>query len=128
MAVETNRSVAPRAGSKAYGWRWIGQVISGVLLLGLLGLHMIAHHFVVEGGLRDYADVLRYIGNPLILVIELVFLVVVTYHALIGVRSILFDLGLKPSQQKSLTNLLWIVGVLTVAYGIWLAVALFTRA
>ncbi len=71
---------------------------------------------------------LNYVGNPLIFVIEMVFLVVVTYHALIGVRSILFDLGLKPSQEKSVTNLLWIIGVITVAYGIWLAVTLFSRA
>ncbi len=49
MAVEMNRNATPRPASKSYGWRWIGQVISGILLLGLLGLHMIAHHFVVEG-------------------------------------------------------------------------------
>lgn len=106
---------------------WIGQALSGILLLALLGLHMISHHFVVEGGLRDYAQALDYLGSPLILVIELVFMLVVTYHALAGVRSILFDLGLKPSQERLVTRALVMIGGVTVGYGVWLAFALFSR-
>ena len=116
------------AGEKSNGLAWIGQAISGVLLLGLLGLHMIAHHFIVEGGLRDYAAVMDYIGNPLVFVIELVFLVVVTYHALLGIRALIFDLGLKPAQERLVTRLLVVVGLATVAWGVYLAAALFSRA
>ena len=36
-----------------------GPVVSGVLLLVLLTVHMVAQHFVVEGGLRTYGDVDR---------------------------------------------------------------------
>ena len=45
---------------------------SGVALLVLVTIHMVAHHFVVEevGGLRTYAQVLDYIANPVIFVIE----------------------------------------------------------
>jgi succinate dehydrogenase cytochrome b556 subunit len=107
---------------------WVAQAISGVLLLGLLGLHMIAHHFVVKGGLRDYQQVLVYLGNPLILVIELVFLVVVTYHALVGVRSIIFDLGLEPGQERTVTGVLTVIGAIVIIYGFYLAIALFSRA
>ncbi len=107
---------------------WIGQAVSGLLLLGLLGLHMIAHHFVVEGGLRDYQEVLAYLGSPLILVIELVFLVVVTYHAMVGVRSIIFDLGLEPGQERTVTGVLIAIGAVIVVYGFYLAITLFSRA
>lgn len=107
---------------------WILQAVSGVLLLGLLGLHMIAHHFIVEGGLREYAQVLDYVGSPVILVIELIFLVVVTYHALVGVRSIIFDLGLSDRQERTVTAVLVVVGLITVVYGVVLAVVLFSRA
>ena len=57
---------------------------------------MVAHHFVVDeiGGLRTYQQVLDYIGTPLIFVIEGVFLVVVTVHAMLGLRSVLLDFGL----------------------------------
>jgi succinate dehydrogenase hydrophobic anchor subunit len=110
------------------GWGWVGQALSGVLLLGLLGLHMIAHHFLVEGGLRDYAAVLNYVSSPAILAREIIFLVVVAYHALVGVRSVIFDLGLTPAQERTVTGLLFVVGVVTVGYGVWLALTLFSRA
>lgn len=106
---------------------WIGQALFGILLLTLPGLNMISHHFVVEGGLRDYAQVLNYVGGPLVLATGLAFMVMVAYHALAGARLILFDLGLKPSQERFVTRTLVIIGVLTVGYGFWLAFALFSR-
>jgi succinate dehydrogenase hydrophobic anchor subunit len=98
--------------------------VSGLLLILLLGLHMIAHHYVVEGGLRTFADVLDYVRNPIIFVLEVLFLLVVTPHAILGLRAIILDLG--PSKQ-AVTVINWvlgIVGVAATAYGIWLAVAL----
>ena len=35
---------------------WVAQVVSGVLLLVLLTVHMVAQHFVVEGGLRGRTE------------------------------------------------------------------------
>ena len=37
--------------------------MSGVLLLVLLTVHMVAQHFVVSGGPRTYADVVAWIRN-----------------------------------------------------------------
>ena len=56
--------------------RWRVTTYSGVALLVLVTVHMVAHHFVVDeiGGLRTYAQVLDYIANPVILVIECTFL------------------------------------------------------
>lgn len=107
---------------------WILQAGSGIMLLLLLGLHMIAHHFVVEGGLRGYEQVLAYVGNPVILVIEILFLVVVSYHAMVGVRNVVFDLGLTESQERSVTMVLTLLGLVMVVYGVFLAVTLFSRA
>lgn len=112
---------------KQGGLGWLGQAASGILLLILLGLHMIAHHFVVKGGLRGYQDVMAYISNPLIATIELIFLVVVTYHAMIGLRSVLFDLGLSKSQEKWVTRSVTALGVVMVAYGVWLMSTLLSR-
>jgi succinate dehydrogenase / fumarate reductase membrane anchor subunit len=103
---------------------WLLQVVSGALLILVLGLHMVAHHFVVEGGLRDFADVVAYISNPLIYVIELVFLVVVTIHAMLGLRAILLDLGPGESAIRAINWLLTLVGIGIVAYGVWLGVSL----
>ncbi|MCS6843341.1 MAG: hypothetical protein NZ528_03320 [Caldilineales bacterium] len=107
---------------------WVWQAITGVLLVILLSLHMIVHHFVVEGGLRTYQQVLDYVGNPLVVAVEILFLVTVTYHAMLGVRAILFDLNLSESQKALVTRVLTVLGVVVVAWGVFLALALFRAA
>ena len=57
------------AGKDSAGAWWIVQAITGLLLILLLGLHMIAHHFVVEGGLRNFEEVIDYVSNPVIFVL-----------------------------------------------------------
>ncbi|HEX8919343.1 MAG TPA: hypothetical protein VF898_12625 [Chloroflexota bacterium] len=96
------------------------QAATGMALLFLLGLHFVAQHFVAAGGLRSFSDVVSYLRNPVILGLELLFLVVVTSHALLGVRSILFDFGLSARMQQRVSKTLTLIGVLTATYGVWL--------
>jgi succinate dehydrogenase hydrophobic anchor subunit len=117
-------SARPLAGAGSLSWIW--QAITGVGLVILAGLHMIAHHFVVEGGLRNFQQVQAYLGNPLIWPLELLFLVCVTGHALLGVRAIIFDLGLSAAAERRVTQALWVIGVLLVGYGAWLTYAIVT--
>lgn len=109
---------------KRSSWGWFWQAATGVLLLLLLGLHMIAHHFVATGGIRDFQQVIEYLSNPLIIVTELAFLVSVTVHAMLGMRAILFDLGLSPQGERVVTYASVVIGVVTVVYGFWLTYAI----
>ena len=97
---------------------WLWQVFTGIGLVILLGLHFIANHFIAKGGLRDFAAVVAYLRNPIILVLEVLFLLCVTSHALLGVRAILVDLGLSERAEKRVGQALSLLGVLTVAYGL----------
>lgn len=106
--------------NKKSSWSWFWQSVTGIALLGLLGLHMVAHHFVVEGGLRDYQQVIEYLSNPLIVFTEIAFLIAVTVHAVLGVRSILFDLGLSARAERAVTWVSVVIGALTILYGFWL--------
>jgi len=110
--------------------RWRVTALSGVALLVLVTVHMIAHHFVVDevGGLRTYAQVLDYIANPVILVIECTFLVVVTIHAMAGLRSVLLDFGLSERMKRLVSRGVVILGAVTVAYGLALIGVLASRA
>ncbi|MFN2224532.1 MAG: hypothetical protein PVH65_11660 [Chloroflexota bacterium] len=103
---------------------WIIQAISGLLLILLLGLHMIAHHFIVDGGLRTYQDVLDYISNPVIFILEVLFLIVVTPHAMLGLQGIVLDLGPSKRAERVIGWVFWILMIVVLAYGIWLAFAL----
>ena len=106
---------------RASSWSWILQAFTGVMLVVLLGLHMVVQHFVVAGGLRNYQQVVQYISNPFVFLLEIAFLIIVTWHALLGVRAVILDLGLKPATERRVTAVLSIIGVIAVAYGIWLS-------
>jgi succinate dehydrogenase hydrophobic anchor subunit len=119
---------APDEPTRARSWRWAAA--TGAALLVLVTIHMVAHHFVVEeiGGLRTYQHVLDYIATPVIFVIESVFLVVVTIHAMLGLRSVLFDFGLGDRAKRLVSRGLVVLGVVTVAYGFVLIGVLASRA
>jgi succinate dehydrogenase hydrophobic anchor subunit len=123
MATRTGRDY-----SEATRWRrrprptfaWTAQVVSGVLLLVLLTVHMVAQHFVVAGGLRTYADVIAWIRNPVVLAVEALLLVCVTWHGIAGVHAVLLDLGLRGRAERIVARVLLDLGVVTVLYGLWL--------
>ncbi len=110
------------------GGTWLLQALTGLLVILLLGLHMVAQHFVAAGGLRNYQEVLAYIRTPVILVLELVFLFVVTYHALLGIRAIVADLNLAGAATDAINTALTVLGVAAVLYGCFLTYVLLTKA
>ncbi len=128
VAPERRAQTARPVRSAGGGWGWLLQVITGGALLVLVVVHLVAQHFVVQapGGLRDYAQVLAYLGNPVIVVIESLFLVAVTWHAMLGVRSILLDLGLGEIGRRRVTAGVTTLGALTLGYGFWMIVVLAT--
>lgn len=109
---------------------WLSTALTGMALLVLVTIHMVAHHFVVRqvGGLRTYDQVLAYVGNPLILAIEAVFLVVVTWHAMLGLRAVVLDLALPARLERLVRPGVTVLGVATVAYGLVLLGTLAARA
>lgn len=106
------------------GSLWLIQAFSGLLLVIILGMHMIAHHFIVEGGLRNYEQVLDYVGNPIIFTIEVLFVIFGVTHALLGVRAIITDMRPSAGTLRAVNWVLGIIGFIVIAYGLYLALAL----
>ena len=123
-----SRVEAYRRGRSARLWHWTAG--TGMALVVLATMHIVAQHFIVhqKGGLRTYAEVLSYIGNPVIFVLEAAFLVAVTIHAMLGVRGVLGDLDLSPITRRWVDRGLWVLGTATVAYGMGLLVTLAVRS
>ncbi len=116
---------APKNGEGA--WLWMIKIFGGVLIVVILIIHLIVNHFIAEGGLLTYADVVRYYSNPIIPIMEISFLILVVSHSLIGLRSIILDL--KPARSL-LTAVNWIfavVGVVSIVYGIWLVMSIVSQ-
>lgn len=117
-----------RRGRSARLWHWTAG--SGMALVALATLHIVAQHFIVhqKGGLRTYGEVLSYIANPVIFALEAAFLFAVTIHAMLGIRGILHDRDLSPRTARRLDATLWTVGCLTVVYGMALLIILAVRS
>ncbi|MFN8473454.1 MAG: hypothetical protein U0822_14790 [Anaerolineae bacterium] len=92
-------------------WAWIAQAATGVLLLVLLTLHLAAQHFTGADGVLSYTEVIDYLRNPLVFLVETLFSASVLLHALLGVRAVLFDLDLSALRQHQVNIGLTILGV-----------------
>jgi succinate dehydrogenase hydrophobic anchor subunit len=105
-------------------WHWT--VGTGLSLVVLATMHIVAQHFIVHltGGLRTYEEVLSYVANPVIFVLESAFLVAVTIHAMLGVRGLLHDLDLSQTTGRRIDRWLWVVRTATVGYGMVLLITL----
>jgi len=105
-----------------------GQMISGAALLVLLVLHIVAQHLVVPTGLRYTDDVVGGLRSPLMLGMEVAVLAFVAYHALVGIRVVLFDIGFSIRTEQRIERLLWIAWLGTVIYGVALFAAILNAA
>lgn len=123
-------SGTPPPGPSGNPRAWLSTALTGVALLGLVTVHMVAHHFVVQeiGGLRTYDQVLEYVGNPVIFAIEAIFLVVVTWHAMLGLRAVLLDLALPAGPERLVRPGVVALGSVTVLYGLALLAILASRS
>ncbi|MBI1877326.1 MAG: hypothetical protein HYR94_03675 [Chloroflexi bacterium] len=106
---------------------WIGQAVSGVLLIVILLLHMYFQHFEAQG-LLDAGEVVGHVSSPIIFALEILFVIVVTYHALLGIRAVVFDLNLTESTRRNISMGLTILGVATVVYGVLMAILIRSQA
>jgi succinate dehydrogenase / fumarate reductase membrane anchor subunit len=115
----------PKSGENA--WLWLAKALSGLVIIVILIIHFIANHFAAPNGLLSYADIVRYYQNPLIPVMEIVFVAFAVSHALIGLRGIILDLKPGPAFMRVINWLFTLVGAGTIIYGIWLILTIAGR-
>jgi succinate dehydrogenase / fumarate reductase membrane anchor subunit len=117
-----NEKSIPKAGENT--WLWLIKILTGILVVILLFVHFVVNHFVAEGALLTYDDVIAYFSNPWIVLMEIAFLITVVSHGLIGLRSVILDLNLSRRIMSITDWILITVGVVSIGYGIWLALAI----
>ncbi len=118
--IETPSVPKPREGA----WLWLFKIVAGLMIVILLGVHFIVNHLVAPNGLLTYADVIRYYQVPFVPVMEIIFLVFVIAHALVGLRSILLDLNPGDGVLRAADILFILIGTGFSIYGIWLVWAI----
>lgn len=110
-------------------WTW--HMAAGVVILVLLGQHMvimhmgsITHLFAPHGGEAISRENSLFRDGQLFFTTTYILLLgVALYHGLYGLRTILFELTLKPAVEKAISVVLLVVGVALFGLGTWAAVA-----
>lgn len=118
--IETPSVPKPREGT----WLWLFKIVAGLMIVILLGIHFVVNHLVAPTGLLTYADVVRYYTVPFVPVMEILFLVFVIAHALVGLRGILLDLNPSDAVLRAADILFILIGAGFSIYGIWLVWAI----
>jgi succinate dehydrogenase hydrophobic anchor subunit len=114
----------PRPGETT--WVWLIKIVTGPLLVLMLVLHFTVNHYLgsTSSGLMTYGDVIKYYQNPIIPAIEIIFLITVVTHCLIGLRGIILDLNPSRPVLSIVTWFLVLLGASSVIYGTWLALTI----
>jgi succinate dehydrogenase hydrophobic anchor subunit len=108
-------------------WLWMFKIFAGLMIVVLLGIHFVVNHLVAPSGLLSYADVIAYYQNPIIPAMEILFLIFVVSHALVGMRSILLDLNPSDRVLRLADVFLYALGTVSIVYGIWLVFAIIAQ-
>ena len=109
-------------------WTW--HMAAGVVILFLLGLHMlimhlggVTHLFAPQGGEAISKENSLFRDGRLFFTVTYILLLgVALYHGLYGLRTILFELTLKPAVEKAISVVLLVVGLGLFGLGMWAAV------
>jgi succinate dehydrogenase / fumarate reductase membrane anchor subunit len=110
-------------------WTW--HMAAGVVILFLLGLHMlimhlggITHLFAPHGGEAISKENSLFRDGQLFFTVTYILLLgTALYHGLYGLRTILFELTLKPAAEKAVSVVLLVAGLGLFGLGTWAAIA-----
>lgn len=116
--------------SEVGSWTWF--ILAAIVVFVLLGLHMLIVHmdgilgiFNPAGGSALSWDNVTARGHSgFFTVTYIVLLAAALYHGFYGLRTIIFELGLKEKFQRCWTVTLWIVGVVLFIFGTYAAIAM----
>ncbi len=93
-------------------WAWILFRVSGIVLV----LYLFAHIWVISqgriGGPEQLDRLFEFFDRPLLVLLDLMLVAAVLYHALNGVRIILMDLGVGVGRHKAI---FWVCMVVAAA-------------
>jgi succinate dehydrogenase hydrophobic anchor subunit len=74
-------------------WTWLLQRISACVLLVALGLHIWFLHLAHTGEVLRYSEIIKRLGIPLFIALDIALLIFGLYHAIYGVYSVFLDFG-----------------------------------
>jgi succinate dehydrogenase / fumarate reductase membrane anchor subunit len=110
-------------------WTW--HLLTGAVILVLLGLHMFIMHLSGLGGAEgqdvlSYSSVMERSRDVAFVVIYVLLLGAALYHGLYGFRKIVFELTLPEGVERAITVLVIFVGLALFVIGSYATITAYT--
>ena len=100
-------------------WTWLLQRISAFVLLIVLGLHIWFLHFTHGGEVLHYSEIIKRLGTPVFITLDILLLIFGLYHALYGAYAIFLDFGFGLKTRVVVLGLLIVAGMSFLGFGIY---------
>jgi succinate dehydrogenase / fumarate reductase membrane anchor subunit len=100
-------------------WAWLLQRISAFVLLIVLGLHIWFLHFAHDAEVLHYSEIIKRLGAPIFITLDILLLIFGLYHAIHGVYSVFLDFGFGLKTRVVVLGLLIITGIGFLGLGIY---------
>lgn len=101
-------------------WAWVGHRLTGLALVAYVFLHLsfISTASMAEGG-ADFDALMEITSKPLFVAMDFLLVIVVIYHAMNGLRVVLFDLGIGIRRQKLVFWITMAISAVLIIGGLW---------
>jgi succinate dehydrogenase hydrophobic anchor subunit len=103
--------------NRANVWAWLLQRTTAVLLIVLLGTHFWVTHYQNLGEIIIFETVQLRLKDITFILVDAGLLGCAIYHALNGLRAVLFDFTFFAGHKRILNWALVLIGVVTLIYG-----------
>jgi succinate dehydrogenase / fumarate reductase cytochrome b subunit len=99
-------------------WAWVGHRLTGLALVAYVFMHLsfLSTASIGEG---DFNALMETTSQPLFVAMDFMLIIVVIYHAMNGLRVMLFDIGLGIRHQKMVFWIMMAVGAVLIVGGLW---------
>lgn len=115
---------------------WVWHMFTGTAILVLLGIHMSIIHLDIlldwfNAGGEDATEWVKVVARGRLLSFAIVYIVLLAtalYHGLYGLRTILFESGVKPGIHRIISILLLFTGICLFTLGAWVTATFYFSA
>lgn len=100
-------------------WAWVGHRLTGILLVVYLFLHL---SFLSQASLNhdSFDQLMETMAQPLFVFLDFLLVCAVIFHAMNGLRVVLFDMGIGIRKQKLVFWIMMAISAVLVLVGFWL--------
>lgn len=100
------------------GILWFLQRVTGFLIVIFLGFHIWIMHYAKGQIELDFNRISARLSYPFWKIYSIIFLTLILFHGLNGVRGVIFDLRIRKQYQTILYLLILVIGIILFIFGL----------